>query len=348
MTAMTANQPPAVPAGPTGAASTTRTATMRAVVQDRYGPPDVLRIREVAVPQIGDDGVLVRVRAASVNAADWHLAKGSPFLARMGSGLRRPTQPTPGIDLAGIVEAVGKDVTELGVGDAVFGARNGAFAELIAGRVRNFVPKPPNLTFEEAAALPVAGVTALQAVRDHGRLQPGQRVLLLGSGGGVGIYAVQLAKALGGHVTAETATRNVEMLRSLGADEVLSYEETDVTRSGRRFDLVVDVGGYRSIRALRGLVTPDGTIVEVGAGAASLPGLVGGLLESLVRERVLKQRIRQFLAKTNRPDMLHLAELAAAGRLRAVIDRSYPLAQIAEAMRYIESGRVSGKLVVTI
>lgn len=324
------------------------TGTMRAVTQDRYGPPDVLRISELPIPEIGDDGVLVRVRAVSVNAADWHMSRGEPFLARLGSGLRRPTQVTPGIDLSGVVEAVGKDVTELQAGDEVFGARNGAFAEVVAGRVRNFVPKPASLSFEEAAALPVAGVTALQALRDHGGLQAGQRVLLLGSGGGVGIHAVQIAKALGGHVTAETATRNLELLRSLGADEVLPYETTDVTKSGRTFDLVVDVGGYRSTRALRRLVTPDGTIVNIGAGAASLPALLAGMLDSVIRERVLKQRVRQFLAKTNRPDLLFLGELAAAGKLRPVIDRTYPLSEIADAMRFIETGRVSGKLVVTI
>lgn len=326
----------------------TMTGTMRAVTQDRYGPPEVLRISDLPVPAIGDDGVLVRVRAVSVNAADWHLSRGEPFLARMGSGLRRPNQMTPGIDLAGVVEAVGRDVTELKAGDEVFGARNGAFAEVVAGRVRNFVPKPPNLSFEEAAALPVAGVTALQALRDHGGLQPGQRVLLLGSGGGVGVHAVQIARALGGHVTAETATRNLEMLRSLGADEVLSYEATDVTKSGRTFDLVVDVGGFRSTRALRRLVTPAGTIVNIGAGGASLPGLLLGLLDSMIRERVLKQRVRQFLAKTNRPDLLVLGELATAGKLRPFIDRTYPLSNIAEAMRFIQTGRVSGKLVVTI
>jgi NADPH:quinone reductase-like Zn-dependent oxidoreductase len=337
MTAMTATNH--------AAAATT---TMRAVTQDRYGRPEVLRVTDVPVPAIGDDGVLVRVRAVSLNAADWHMSRGEPFIARMGSGLRRPTQPTPGIDLAGVVEAVGKDVTELAVGDEVFGARSGALAELVAGRVRNLAPKPANLSFEEAAAIPVAATTALQALRNHGELRAGQRVLLLGSGGGVGIYAVQLAKALGGHVTAETATRNLELLRSLGADEVVSYETTDITKSGRRFDLVVDVGGYRSIRALRRLIGPDGTIVNVGAGSASLPWILSGLVAAFFRERVLKQRVRQFLAKTNRPDLLYLGELAVAGKLRPVIDRSYPLAEIGEAMRYIESGRVSGKLVVRI
>jgi NADPH:quinone reductase-like Zn-dependent oxidoreductase len=321
---------------------------MRAVTQDRYGKPDVLRINEVPAPEIGDDGVLVRVRAVSLNAADWHMSEGSPILARLGGGLRRPSQVTPGIDLAGVVEAVGKDVTELAVGDEVFGTRNGALAELVAGRVRNFASKPANLSFEEAAALPVAGETALQAVRNHGALKAGQTVLLLGSGGGVGIYAVQLVKALGGYVIAETATRNLEMLRGLGADEVISYEQTDIAKSGRRFDLVVDVGGFRSLRTLRRLAARDGIIVNIGAGSANGFGLLIGLANAMVRERVLKQRIRQFLAKTNRPDLLYLGELASAGQLRPVIERTYPLTEIADAMRQMASGRVSGKLVVTI
>jgi len=343
---MTASQnAPAATAAPTAAAAST---TMRAITQDRYGPPEVLRVSEVAVPEIGDDGVLVRVKAASLNAADWHMALGKPFLARLGSGLRRPTQTTPGIDLAGVVVSVGKDVTELAVGDEVFGARNGALAEYSAGRVRNFVRKPASLSFEEAAAIPVAATTALQGLRDHGGLQPGQQVLLLGAGGGVGSFAVQIAKALGGHVTAETATRNVELLRGLGADEVVSYETTDITKSGRRFDLILDVGGFRTIRSLRRMVTPTGTIVHVGAGSSSLPWILSSMAAAMVRERLLKQRIRLYLARTNRPDLLYLADLAAAGKLRAAIDRTFPLEQIAEAMRYIESGRVSGKVVVTV
>jgi len=328
-------------------AATAAAATMRAIVQDRYGPPDVLRVRSVPRPGIGDDGVLVRVRAASLNAADWHMALGKPFIARLGSGLRRPTQVTPGIDLAGVVEAVGQDVTELEVVDEVFGTRNGALAEYSAGRLRNFARKPANLSFEEAAAIPVAAETALQGLRNHGGIQPGQRVLLLGSGGGVGIYAVQLARVLGGHVTAETATRNVEMLRSLGADEVVSYETTDITKSDRRFDLILDIGGFRAIRSLRRLITPAGTIVHVGAGSGSMPAILSSMVASMVRERLLKQRIRMYLAKTNRDDLLYLAGLAADGRLRPVIDRTYTLEQVPEAMRYIESGRVSGKIVVT-
>jgi NADPH:quinone reductase-like Zn-dependent oxidoreductase len=324
------------------------TATMRAIVQDRYGPPDVLHVADVPIPEIGDDGILVRVNAVSLNAADWHLSHGVPFLARMGNGLRRPSQPTPGIDVAGVVEAVGTDVTELSVGDEVFGTRSGCLAEYVAGRLRNFALKPENLTFEEAAAMPVAAETALQALRNHGRLQRGQRVLVLGSGGGVGIYTVQIAKALGGHVTAETAPDKVAMLQSLGADDVIDYGTTDITKSGRRFDLVVDVGGYRTLRSLRRMVTAEGTIVHVGAGSSKLGWLISGIVAGLVRERLLKQRIRSFLAKTNRDDLLTLRELAVAGKIRPVIDRIYSLDQVPEAMRYLESGTVGGKLVVRL
>jgi NADPH:quinone reductase-like Zn-dependent oxidoreductase len=324
------------------------TATMRAVVQDRYGAPDVLHVAEVPIPAIGDDGILVRVKAVSLNAADWHLSRGAPFLARLGNGIRRPSQPTPGIDLSGVIEAVGRDVTELHVGDEVFGTRSGCLGEHVAGRLRNFALKPENLTFEQAAAIPVAAETALQALRNHGELQAGQRVLVLGSGGGVGIYTVQIAKALGAHVTAETAREKVAMLQSLGADEVIDYQATDVTKSGRRFDLVVDVGGYRALRSLRRLVTAEGTIVHIGAGSGKLGWLLSGIVAGLFRERVLKQRIRSFLAKTNRDDLLFLRDLAVAGKIRPVIDRTYSLDQVPEAMRYLESGKVAGKLVVRV
>jgi NADPH:quinone reductase-like Zn-dependent oxidoreductase len=324
------------------------TATMRAVVQDRYGPPDVLHVAEVPIPEIGDDGILVRVKAVSLNAADWHLSHGVPFLARLGNGIRHPSQRTPGIDVAGVIEAVGKDVTELHVGDEVFGTRSGCLAEYVAGRLRNFALKPENLTFEEAAAIPVAAETALQALRNHGGLQPGQRVLVLGSGGGVGTYTVQLAKALGGHVTAETAPGKVALLQSLGADEIIDYETTDITKSGRRFDLVVDVGGYRTLRSLRRMVTAEGTIVHIGAGSSKLGWLLSGIVAGLVRERLLKQRIRSFLAKTNRDDLLYLRDLAIAGKIWPVVDRTYSLEQVPEAMRYLESGEVGGKLVVRL
>ena len=321
---------------------------MKAIVQDRYGSPDVLRLRDVEMPTIANDGVLVRVRATSVNAMDWHLMRGRPYFARVGMGLRRPKQAIGGVDVAGIVEAVGQDVTELRPGDEVFGARSGAYAEYVAGRVRNFVPKPANLSFEEAAAIPVAAITALQALRDQGQVQPGQRVLIIGAGGGVGSFSVELAKAFGATVTAATSTANLELVRSIGADEVVDYTRTDVTRSGQRFDVILDVGGYRSLRDLARVVTRKGTVVPVGAGKATTLGIVSGIVVGQVRRRLLGQRMGFFVGKITRDDLLVLAQLAADGKITPVIDRSYPLAEIADAIRYAETGKARGKVVIAV
>jgi NADPH:quinone reductase-like Zn-dependent oxidoreductase len=321
---------------------------MRAIVQDRYGSPDVLRLSDVEMPTIGDDGVLVRVRATSINAMDWHLVRGRPYMARVGTGLRRPKQAIPGTDVAGTVEAVGRDVTELHPGDEVFGARSGAYAEYVAGRVRNFVLKPANLSFEQAAAIPVAAITALQALRDHGRVQPGQRVLIIGAGGGVGSFSVELAKAFGATVTAATSTSNLELVRAIGADEVVDYTRTDITRSGQQFDVVLDVGGYRSLRDLARIAAPQGTVVPVGAGKATTLGIVSGIVVGQIRRRVLGQRMGFFVGKITREDLLVLAQLATDGKIVPVIDRYYPLAEIADALRHAETGKARGKIVTTI
>lgn len=321
---------------------------MKAIVQDRYGSPDVLRLSDVEMPTIGDDGVLVRVRATSINAMDWHLVRGRPYMARVGTGLRRPKQAIPGTDVAGTVEAVGRDVTELHPGDEVLGARSGAYAEYVAGRVRNFVLKPANLSFEQAAAIPVAAITALQALRDHGHVQSGQRVLIIGAGGGVGSFAVELAKAFGATVTAATSTPNLELVRSIGADEVVDYTRTDVTCSGQQFDVVLDVGGYRSLRDLARVAAPKGTVVPVGAGKATTLGIVSGIVAGQVRRRVLGQRMGFFVGKITREDLLVLAQFATDGKIVPVIDRSYPLAEIADALRHAETGKARGKIVVTI
>jgi NADPH:quinone reductase-like Zn-dependent oxidoreductase len=321
---------------------------MKAIVQDRYGSPDVLRLRDVEMPTIANDGVLVRVRATSVNAMDWHLMRGRPYFARVGMGLRRPKQTIPGTDVAGIVEAVGRDVTELRAGDEVFGARSGAYAEYVAGRVRNFVPKPANLSFEEAAAIPVAAITALQALRDQGQVQPGQRVLIIGAGGGVGSFSVELAKAFGATVTAATSTANLELVRSIGADEVVDYTRTDVTRSGQRFDVVLDVGGYRSLRDLARVAAPHGTVVPVGAGKATTLGILSGIVAGQVRRRLLGQRMGFFVGKITRDDLLVLAQLATDGKFTPVIDRRHPLADVASAIRYAETGKTRGKVVITV
>jgi NADPH:quinone reductase-like Zn-dependent oxidoreductase len=321
---------------------------MKAIVQDRYGSPDVLRLSDVEPPTYGDDGVLVRVRAASINAKDWHLMRGRPYLARVASGLARPREAIPGTDLAGTVEAVGRDVSELHPGDAVFGARSGAYAEYVAGRVDHFVLKPDRLSFEQAAAIPVAAITALQALRDHGHVQPGQHVLIIGAGGGVGTFAVQLAKGFGAVVTAATSTANLDLVRSIGADEVVDYSRTDITRSGRRFDVVIDVGGYLSLGDLARVAAPKGAVVPIGAGKATTLGIVSGIVVGQVRQRVLGQRNEFFVAKITRDDLLVLAQLAIDGTIEPVIDRSYPLAQIADAMRYAETGKARGKIVTTI
>jgi NADPH:quinone reductase-like Zn-dependent oxidoreductase len=325
-----------------------RSSVMKAVVQDHYGSPDVLQRRDVEKPTIGDDGVLVRVRATSVNALDWHLMRGRPYVARVGMGLRRPKQAIAGIDVAGTVEAVGRDVTELRPGDEVFGARSGAYAEYVAGRVRNFVHKPGNLSFDQAAAVPVAAITALQGLRDQGRVQPGQRVLIIGAGGGVGSFSVELAKAFGATVTAATSTTNLELVRSIGADEVVDYTRTDITRSGRRFDVVLDVGGYCSLRDLARIVAQSGTVVPIGAGRATTFGFVSGILAGQLRRRLLGQRIGFLVAKITRDDLLVLAELATDGKITPVIDRRYPLADVAEAVRYAETGNARGKVVITV
>lgn len=321
---------------------------MKAIVQDRYGSSGVLALRDLDVPEIGDDGVLVQVRASSVNAMEWHLIRGRPYFMRVTTGLRAPKQAVPGTDVAGVVAAVGQSVTELRPGDEVFGARSGAYAEYVAGRVRNFVPKPANLTFEQAAAIPVAAITALQAVRDKGQVKAGQRVLILGAGGGVGSFAVQIAKAYGAAVTAATSTGNLDMVRAIGADEVIDYTRENATRSGRRYDVILDVGGYGSLADLGRAVTPGGTVVLVGAGQASMLGIVAGFVGARLRSRLRGQRMVSFLASITRDDLLLVADLAGAGKIAPVIDRTYPLREAAEAVRYVETGQARGKVVITV
>jgi NADPH:quinone reductase-like Zn-dependent oxidoreductase len=318
---------------------------MKAIVQHSYGPPDVLRLEVVDKPAVPDDAVLVRVHAASVNAGDWRRVRAAPSFVRLVQGIRRPRNPLLGGDAAGQVEAVGKDVTDLHVGDEVFGVRTGALAEYVSGR--NFVPKPTSLTFEEAAAVPIAGLTALQAIRDKGKLRPGQRVLVNGAGGGVGTFVVQLAKAFGAEVSAVTTTANLELLRSIGADHVIDYTREDFTRSEQRYDLILDVGGTPSLPAQRRALTPDGTLVLVGAGKGA-GGPMASLFAALVRSRLLRQRVVSFIAKVDREDLVTLKELIDAGKVTPVIDRTYPLAETADALRYLEAGHARGKVVVTV
>ena len=318
---------------------------MRAIVQDRYGSPEHLRVDEVDAPPLTETGILVRVHASSINAGDWRRVRAAPIVIRAVEGWRRPRNPLLGGDAAGVVEAVGSAVTHLAPGDRAYGIRTGSFAEMVNGR--SFVRMPSNLSFEEAAAVPIAGVTALQAVRDHGRVTPGDRVLVNGAGGGVGSMVVQIAKADGAEVTAVTGPRTIALARSLGADRVIDYTREDFTKMARGHDVTIDLGGNRSIRSLRRTLARGGRLVVVGAGAGRL-GPMTRLGGGLLRKRLLRQPIEMFIAAVRIEDLEALTELIEAGKLRPVIDRTYPLEQVPEALQYVESGQARGKVVITI
>jgi len=319
---------------------------MKAFVKDRYGSPDVLHIEEVAKPTPTDEGVLVRVRATALNAHDWHMLRGKPYLARLTEGFRAPKERQLGLDVAGIVEAVGANVTHVKPGDSVYGSRYGAFAEYVSGK--SMVPMPANLTFEQAAAIPTAGQTAVQGLRDHGALQAGQRVLIIGAGGGVGTFAVQIAKALGADVTAATGTKNVEMVRSIGADHVIDYTREDFARGKKRYDLVLDIGGTRRLSTLRRVLTPTGRVVMIAPQPGQWIGPIVRIAGAFITNRLGRRPARAFLAEVSREDLLVLKELVEAGKVTPVIDRTYPFDQIPEGIRYMESGAVAGKVVVTV
>ena len=319
---------------------------MKAFVSDRYGSPDVMDLREVDEPELTDEGALVRVQATSVNAFDWHMLRGKPYLARLGEGLRAPKTTILGLDVAGVVEAVGSQVTHIKPGDAVFGSRTGAFAEYVSGRI--MVPMPEGLTFEQAAAVPTAGQTALVGVRDKGEVQAGQRVLINGAGGGVGSFAVQIAKAFGAEVTAVTRTKNVEMVQQIGADHVVDYTRQDFTRSSQRYDLIVDAGGNRPLARMRRVLTPEGIIVLVAPGPGQWIGPIVRILGAVITTRVGRQSIRPFLAPVSRENLLVLKELIEAGKVTPVIDRTFPFHEIPAAVRYVEGGQVAGKVVITV
>lgn len=324
--------------------------TMKAVVCNAYGSPMVLELREVGKPEPADDEVLVRVRAASVNPADWYGMAGRPYAVRVMTGLLKPKSDRLGIDFSGTVEAVGRDVTHVRPGDDVFGARAGALAEYVCVREeRAIVPKPASLTFEEAAAVPLAAITALQGLRDKGRLEAGQQVLINGASGGVGTFAVQLAKALGAEVTGVCSTGKVELVRSLGADHVVDYTREDFTRSGRRYDLMLDVAGSRSWRECTRVLAPQATLVVAGAPKG---GPLLGPLSHVVRLRVAavgsSRTVVFFIAKTNRADLEVLRELLEAGKVTPVVDRRYELSDVAEAFRYVGEGHARGKIVVSV
>jgi len=323
---------------------------MKAAVRDRFGPPDVVELREIEKPTPADDEVLVRVRAASVNPADWYGMTGTPYVGRAEMGLLKPKSNSLGVDFAGQVEAVGKDVTQFQPGDEVFGGRNGAFAEYVCVREeRAVVPKPANVTFEQAAAVPIAAITALQGLRDKGQIQPGHKVLINGASGGVGTFAVQIAKSFAADVTGVCSTRNVDLVRSIGADHVIDYTREDFTRSDRRYDLMLDIAGSRSWSACRRVLNPQATLVIVGAPKGNR---LMGPLSHIVKVRLAalwsSQKIVFFIAKFNKADMVVLRELLEAGKMTSVIDRRYELSEIANALRYMGEGHAQGKIVITV
>jgi NADPH:quinone reductase-like Zn-dependent oxidoreductase len=323
---------------------------MKAIRQRRYGPPDVLQLVDVDRPQVDDDGVLVRVRAASINVADWHFMRGLPLPVRLVGGLRRPKESSVGYDVAGEVAAVGKNVTRFRVGDAVFGFQRGAWAEYVYGSESSFVPKPVRLTFEQAAAIGGAGCTALQGLRDGGQLKPGQHVLINGASGAVGTFAVQIAKALGARVTAVCGTGNVDLARSLGADVVIDYTKDDFTKGTERYNLLLDIATSRSLAASRRTLVRNGTLVMIGApgnGRAMTP-ILARLLLAVVWSRLASRQMHPFLAKVNNADLVVLKELIDAGTVTPVIDRTYPMQEIAAAVGYLEQGHARGKVVITV
>jgi NADPH:quinone reductase-like Zn-dependent oxidoreductase len=323
---------------------------MKAAVRDEFGSPAVVEIREIEKPAPEDNEVLVRVHAASLNMADWYDVAGRPYVGRTQMGLRKPKTNRLGVDYAGTVEAVGKDVTEFRPGDEVFGGRSGAFAEYVCAREdRAIVPKPANVSFEEAAAVSIAALTALQGLRDKGQLQPGQKVLINGASGGVGTFAVQIAKALGAEVTAVCSTRNVDQARLLGADHVVDYTREDFTRSDRRYDLLLDVAGSRSWSSCRRVLSPKGRVVIVGGPKANrVLGPLGGVVKKRLGGLVSRRKVVFFIARFNKEDMLVLRKLLETGKVKPAIDRRYELSEIADALEYMGEGHCRSKIVLTV
>jgi NADPH:quinone reductase-like Zn-dependent oxidoreductase len=325
---------------------------MKAIVYCDYGVPN-LKFQEIEKPTPADDQVLVKVRAASVNPLDWHFIEGTPYVMRaMGVGLRKPKDTRLGVDFAGTVEAVGEKVTKFKPGDDVFGGRDGAFAEYVCVReARAVALKPANITFEQAASVPIAGVTALQGLRDKGKVQPGQRVLINGASGGVGTFAVQIAKSMGADVTGVCSTRNVDMVRSLGADHVIDYTKEDFTKSAQRYDVMYDTVGNRSLLECRRVLTPKGKAVMIGGGGPGDQGLIGplvGPIKLLMLSPFVSQEMGTFLAELNQKDLTALADLMQSGKVTPVIDKRYKLSELPQAIEYLEQGHARGKVIIAV
>jgi NADPH:quinone reductase-like Zn-dependent oxidoreductase len=318
-------------------------------VQDRYGPPDVLHLSDVEEPIAGDDDVLLRVHAASVFIGDWHIMTGLPYLIRMSSGLRRPKARVRGQDVAGRVEAVGKAVTRFQLGDGVFGTCDGSFAEYATARQDKLAPKPANLTFEQAATVPITGCTALQGLRHVGKVGPGQKVLIIGAAGGVGSFAVQIAKAFEAHVTGVCSTSKMDLVRSIGADDVVDYTRDDFAATGERYDLILDTAGNRSVSHLRRALATRGTLVIGGGeGGGRWFGGIDRQLRALMLSPFVSQKLGTFIGKPNGEDLVALKDLIETGKVAPVIGGTYPLSEVPDAIRQLGEGHGRGKIVIDV
>jgi NADPH:quinone reductase-like Zn-dependent oxidoreductase len=325
---------------------------MKAIIYCDYGTAEVLKLEDVEKPAPDDDQVLVKIRAAAINPLDWHYMRGTPYIMRLSAGLRKPKEIRLGVDYAGTVEAVGKNVTQFKPGDDVYGARDGALGEYVVARAdRSVVLKPANLSFDQAAGVPVAAVTALQGLRDKGKLQPGQKVLINGASGGVGTFAVQIAKSMGANVTGVCSTRNLELVRSLGADQVIDYTTTDYTASDALYDVILDNVGNRSLSENRRVLKREGIYVLIGGGGPDAGNWIGPLgkpIKMLFVSPFVSQEMGMLLADVNKAELTALNDLFQSGKVTPVIDRRYPLGEVPEAIRYLESGRARGKVIITL
>jgi NADPH:quinone reductase-like Zn-dependent oxidoreductase len=322
---------------------------VKAIVYREYGPPDVLRCEEIEKPAPGDSEVLLQVRAAALNPYDWHFMRGEPYAIRLMAGIGKPKNKRLGADVAGIVETAGRSVTQFKPGDAVYGLCQGAFGEYVCTAESKLVKKPDGMTFEQAASIPIAGLTALQSLRDKGKIQPGQSVLINGASGGVGTFGIQIAKALGANVAGVTSTRNVELVRSIGADEVIDYSRQDFTKSNQRFDLILDcVGNYSFAECCR-VLNPKGKIVGAGGKTDNwMLKPIGRMITSAVQSLFVSQKQLSIFAKMNQADLLAISELVTSGKVTPVVDRRCKLDELPEAMRYLEEGHARGKVVMVI
>ena len=322
---------------------------MKAIVYRCYGSPDVLKLEDVEKPTPADNEVLVKVHAASVNPYDWHFMRGSPYFMRLLAGLGAPDDPSMGVDFSGTVEAAGSKVTRFKPGDEVFGGRGGAFAEYVAvPEDRALALKPANMTFEQAASVPMAAITALQALRDNGKIEPGQKVLINGASGGVGTFAVQIAKSFGAEVTGVCSTRNVDMVRSIGADHVLDYTREDYTKSGQRYDLIIDNVGNHSLLANRRVLNPDGIFVIVGGSGGDWLGPLMRPISALMLSPFVGQEFGMLLAQMRQDDLATLGDLMRSGKMTPVIDRRYSLSEVPAAIQYSEEGHARGKIIIGV